>query len=142
MANLTSLEIFNGIVAIIIIVFFFYMGISILRRYFKYRDKRLMYTGIAIFFMSFPWLPISISFISVIFSGTTLTFEIYYILGYGFSFGILFWLFAFTDMVYETKKKIILAIYTLYLVVLTILFYVFLFITPSLIGDISGEITA
>ncbi|TXT62491.1 MAG: hypothetical protein BAJALOKI3v1_570029 [Promethearchaeota archaeon] len=70
----TPLEMFNGVAAIIIVLFFLYMGISILRRYFQYKDDRLLYTGIAKFFMSFPWLPISISFISYLISDSALPF--------------------------------------------------------------------
>ncbi|MFO7797399.1 MAG: hypothetical protein ACQERB_11675 [Promethearchaeati archaeon] len=142
MATLPPIEFFNGIVAIIINVFFFYIGISILRNYYKYKDKRLLYTGIAIFFMSFPWLPISISFISFLIVSQALPFEIYYILGYGFTFGIFFWLLAFTDMTYKSKKKIIIGIYSVYLIILIILFYVLLFTNQPLIGSISGTIMA
>lgn len=138
--ELPPIEFFNGIVAIIINVFFFYIAISIIRNYIKYKDKRLLYTSIAIFFISFPWLPISISFISVLISSQALPFEIYFILGYGFTFGILFWLLAFTDMVYKGKKNLIVGIYLVYLIILTILFYVLLFTNASLIGTISGTI--
>jgi len=142
MATLPPIEFFNGIVAIIINVFFFYIGISIIRNYYKYKDKRLLYTGIAIFFMSFPWFPISISFISVLIVNQALPFEIYYILGYGFTFGIFFWLLAFTDMAYKSKKKIIIGIYSIYLIILTVLFYILLFTNKPLIGSISGTIMA
>ena len=94
MSVLTALEFLNGIFAIIIIVFFFFMGISIIRKYFQFHDRRLLFTGVAIFFMSSPWLPISISFISTLVLSFSLPFELYFTLGYGFSFGILFWLFT------------------------------------------------
>ncbi|TFF97314.1 MAG: hypothetical protein EU547_04645 [Promethearchaeota archaeon] len=138
MTELTPLETLNSIVGLIIIVFFIYIALSLLRKYLQYKDKILLFTAIAIVFLSLPWFPISISFITVLLINEPLPFEIYFTMGYGVAFGMLFWILAVTNMVFQAKKTLIITLYSIYFIIMTSLFYVFLFTFPSVIGSPEG----
>jgi len=140
MVELSTLELINGSFAIVIFLFFLYIGLSIIIKYFKIKEKRVLFTGIAIIFMSFPWLAMSSSFLSALITKNPLSFEIYFIIGYGISFGMLFWLLTFTTLVYQNQRKVIISLYLVYIVFSTILFYIFLIDQPNLIGDLSSAI--
>lgn len=134
MVDLLPIDLFNGICSIATVLLYFLISLSVLHKYFKYRQKALLYMAIALFSLGFIWLGLSVSFIFYIVTETHLAFEIQVVIAYGFPFAIFFWLLVFTELIYKKKQKLIIIIGGIYLLLIEVLFYTFLFTNISLLG--------
>lgn len=138
MVDLLPIDLFNGICSIATVLLYFLISVSVLHKYFKFRQRALLYMGLALLFLSPIWLGVSVSFIFYMVIETSLAFEIQVFIAYGFPFALFFWLLVFTELIYKKKQKLITIISGLYLILLEILFYTFLFTNISLLGATSG----
>lgn len=138
MVDLLPIDLFNGICSIATVLLYFLISLSVLHKYFKYRQKALLYMAVALFFLGFIWLGLSVSFIFYIATETHLAFEIQVVIAYGFSFALFFWLLVFTELIYKKKQKLIAIISGIYVLLLEVFFYTFLFTNISLLGASSG----
>ncbi len=53
---------------------------------------------------------------------------------------IILWLLAFTEFFYTEKRKLILLIFTIYGLIFEIIFFIFLFLKPNLIGELNPPV--
>ena len=142
MVELTQVEFLNGIFGIFIVIAFFYMGLRSILKYSIHKDRKLLYFGGAIPFISSPWWSISIDFISILLTGNQISPEIYFLVGYGFPFGTLFWMIVFTELTYKEKQKLILLIFTIFWIVFFVIFFYYFFFTDmQQIGELNRPLT-
>ncbi len=142
MVELTQIEFLNGIFGIFIVIAFFYMGLRSISKYFTHKDRKLLYFGCAIPFLSSPWWSITIDFISILSTGNQVSPELYFIVGYGVPLGTLFWMIVFTELTYREKQKLILIIFTIFwLIFFVIVFYYFFFTDMHQIGELNRPLT-
>ncbi|TXT65550.1 MAG: conserved membrane protein of unknown function [Promethearchaeota archaeon] len=90
--------------------------------------------------MTEPWLPSGTSFLWNLFFGEGLSLEIYVIIGNVFiPASILFWLYAFTNMIYPDKRKPILILYLIIGIIFEFILFLLLFFDPTLIATFAIE---
>ena len=138
---LEPLDIINGVFSIIFVVISIMVGLIILSRYFKFKEKIYLLVGATWVFISEPWWPSSISFLVALNNEVGLREQIYFLIGNVFTpLAIVLWLVAFTEFLYTEKRKQILIIAAIYGVIYEILFITFLFINPDIIGELNPPV--
>jgi hypothetical protein len=141
--TLTSFDYLNGILFSIFVFLSLAVGIKILSQYFKSKKVIFIKVGITWSLMAAPWFPSVIAFFNalVLDFSPGLSRELYFLIGNIFiPIPLILWVSALTELIYEKYKNPIL----IALISLTILFYVIFFIQlyldPSLIGILVGDI--
>ncbi|MFX1329068.1 MAG: hypothetical protein ACFE91_13155 [Promethearchaeota archaeon] len=138
---LNPLDILNGVFSLVFVVISLFVGFVILSKYFKYKERIYLMVGATWIFISEPWWPSCISFLVAIRNGVGIPLEVYFLIGNIFvPLAITLWLLAFTEFLYSEKRKLILLIFTISGIVFEILFFIFLFSDPSLIGELNGPV--
>jgi hypothetical protein len=139
--SLSPIDIVNGIFSLVFILISFAVGIIILSRYFKYKERIYFLVGLTWIFISEPWWPSSISFLVALSNGIGIPSGVYFLIGNILvPLAIVLWLLAFTEFLYTEKRKLILAIFAVISIVFEILFFIFLFLNPNLIGQLNGPV--
>ena len=131
-----------GIVSIISLIIITTIGIVAQLRYFKYRNKDLLYIGVSLVFMWSPWWPSSISFVIYLFISDGLPFSLYIFIGNFFlPISAFFWLIFILDVfkIESKKRKLILIIYSIFVVVYEI-FIIYWMINPDQIGSLRNAL--
>ena len=142
MVELTQIEFLNGIFAIIIVIVFSFIALKLMVKYFKFKDIKLIYLGCAIPFLSTPWWAISTTFVFILATGSPISPEIYFLIGYGIPLGIILWLILFTELIYKERQKLILSIFTpFWILFFGVIFYMLLLTDVSLIGTFDRPLT-
>ncbi|MFX1497527.1 MAG: hypothetical protein ACFFBH_08375 [Promethearchaeota archaeon] len=137
---LDGLEILQGSLTLAFALISFILGILILQKYFKLRDKNLLYIGITWIFLISPWWPDAISFLLLIFSGGIINLPdpIYFFIANALIAPIFYtWAKAFTNLVISKNKKLKVVIVvglTAWAVIFEIFFLIFYFMDYNLIG--------
>ncbi|MFW9875165.1 MAG: hypothetical protein ACFFG0_18830 [Candidatus Thorarchaeota archaeon] len=139
--SLSTLDTVNGLFSLIFVIISLLIGFIILSRYFKYKERIYFLVGATWIFISEPWWPSSVSFLISSSSNVVIPEGLYFLIGNIFvPLAIFLWLLAFTEFLYSEKRKLILLIFTIIGMVFEILFFVFLFLNPSLIGELNGPV--
>ncbi|MFX1574902.1 MAG: hypothetical protein ACFFB0_19365 [Promethearchaeota archaeon] len=139
--SLTSLDYVNGIFSMIFVFISIIVGVIILSKYFRYRERTYLYIGSTWMFLSSSWWPSCISFLVALNNGVGITAELYFLIGNIFvPLAIVLWLLGFTEFLYSEKRKQILIITGIYGLLYEILFLVFLFINPDIIGELNPPV--
>jgi len=139
--SLNPLDMVNGIFSLIFVVISLLIGLIILSRFFRYKEKIYFLVGATWIFISEPWWPSSISFLVALVNGVGISSSIYFLIGNIFvPLAIVLWLLAFTEFLYTEKRKLILSIFTVIGAIFEILFFTFLFLDESLIGELNGPV--
>jgi hypothetical protein len=103
---LSPIEIFHGTFNSIVVLINLIIGLRIASKYFKYKQKNLLYVGIAWFGIASTYLPSSIKFLFIITMNVYLPDATFFILNHALMppFTLL-WLYAFTDLLSMKKEK-------------------------------------
>ena len=119
------------------------IGLKVLLRYFKEGKSEFLYVGLTWIIYSEIWWSASISFLFVLFTGQSLSLELYFIIGNLLvPLGFFVWLVTFTNIKLREKQKIILLIMAIIGALYEIIFFYFIFTDPSVIGAFRGPIDA
>ena len=138
---LADLEVLNGSLSVIVSVISICSGCLIISKYFKYKNKTLLYVGISGILMFGSWWPSAISFLLALITGDGLSLEMYLLIGNTpVPIAIIFWLFAFTRLLYKDKKKLILGTFIVIGVLFEFFLYYFIFTDPTTIGQLQGYV--
>ncbi|MFX0071653.1 MAG: hypothetical protein ACFFAO_11235 [Candidatus Hermodarchaeota archaeon] len=133
------MELLQGIFTTIFVVISVILGTMILLKYFKYKQRDLIFVGITWIGMSFPWLPDAVNLFLIVFFNTTLNEAVYFFIVIGLLPIPLFtWLIAFTDLIKIETKKIILVIFLITSVIFEIFFVLILLTDVALVGRFVG----
>ncbi len=136
--QLTELEIATSLFDMLIILGSILMGTKILFKYFSHKEISLVTTGLTWFFFSIGWWGGAISFISVILYDKPLDLFFYLILVNTFNpLALICWVYSFCLLVYPRLKHLLVPIYILISIISEIFLFVFLIITPEIVGRLS-----
>ncbi|MFX1488100.1 MAG: hypothetical protein ACFFBI_03065 [Promethearchaeota archaeon] len=139
--SLSPLDTVNGVFSLIFVVISLLVGVIILMRYFKYKERIYLLVGLTWILISEPWWSSSLSFLVAISNGVGIPEQIYFLIGNTLvPLAIILWLLAFTEFLYTEKRKLILIIFAIIGASFEILFFTFLFLEPSLIGKLTPPV--
>jgi len=133
------IEVLSGTSSIILIIISLYFGFKLISKYFQYKEKTLLFVGITGIFVFEPWWPSAISFLQALITGEGITIELYFLIGNVFiPIAILSWLNAFTNLLFEDKKRTILIATATVSCLFEAFFLYFLFTDVTIIGELQG----
>lgn len=138
MTELTQFELFNGTVIILIVILLWYIGLRLFLRYLSLKDKNLITLACVFMFQGLTWLAPAIYFLSLLSTGTPISFELYLLIGHAFNFGGLFWIILLSELMFKEKQKLIISLIGVYFLVFEIIFFYLFFTNISLIGSLGG----
>ncbi|MFW9897558.1 MAG: hypothetical protein ACFFD7_17265 [Candidatus Thorarchaeota archaeon] len=130
-------DILHGTFSLIYVLISFAIGFIILFKYIKFRNRLYILVGLTWIFLSFPWLPDSISFIMNLTTQSFLPTEWYFIIGNAFiPIALIAWIIAYTDMINKERQKLAVGLILALSIVFEITFFTLFFINIDLIGVI------
>jgi len=128
----------QGSFSLIFVVISLIIGITIISKYFEFKNRLLILVGISWIGVGNPWMPDSISFLMNLFIGESLPVEWYFIIGNCFiPIALITWLLAYTDMIRKKAQKKVIIITILLSIIFEIAFFTLFFIDINLIGEIN-----
>ena len=141
--SIQPIDYVNGISSLIYVSVSLLVGIIIMSKYLEYKQRAFLFVGLTWIGITEPWIPSSLSFLVALFTGTRgLNLSTYVLIGNIFvPLVLLCWLAAFTDLMYEGKKKSVLIIYAIIGVIFEAVFFLQFFSQPELIGVFHYEST-
>jgi len=139
--TLSPLDTVNGVFSLIFVAISIMIGVIILTRYFKYKERIYFLVGATWILISSPWWSSCLSFLVALNNGFGIHERLYFLIGNILTpFAIVLWLLAFTEFLYSEKRKLILFIFGIIGAVFEILFFIFLFLDPNLIGTLNPPV--
>ncbi|MFX0141358.1 MAG: hypothetical protein ACFFDN_47410, partial [Candidatus Hodarchaeota archaeon] len=139
--TLNPLDIVNGTFSLIFVAISIMVGLIILSRYFRYKEKVYFYVGTTWLFISSSWWSSSVSFLVALTNEVGIPSQLYFLIGNFFTpFAIILWLLAFTEFLYTEKRKLILLTFSIYGLIFEIVFFILLFLAPSQIGILNPPV--
>ncbi|MFO8017428.1 MAG: hypothetical protein R6U96_02235 [Promethearchaeia archaeon] len=136
---LEAVDYLNGFSSLAFVIVSFLVGLKILSKYFKYRQRSFLFVGITWIGISEPWIPSTLSFLSNLIFNTPLGLDLYVIIGNVLTpVSLVAWMIAFTDLIYKKHQAIIIGIYIIIGIAFEIIFFNLLFEDPKLIGEFSN----
>jgi len=140
---LTPFETLTGSLSLTIVIISSIIGLKIVSKYFKLKQRQLLLVGLTWILLCEIWWSSAFSFLVALFTGEALSEEVYFSLGnFLVPVALLIWLTAFTDFMYQKKKKIILSITGITGVLYYIVFFYFIFVDVSVIGVMFNAVDA
>ncbi|MBD3197182.1 MAG: hypothetical protein GF317_19160 [Candidatus Lokiarchaeota archaeon] len=135
LADLTEIEFTRGFLSLIFVIISLLIGLKLLFKYFKYSQKTFITVALTWIFLTISWWWPSFNFISLLFFGVNLNTFSYLILANAFiAPALVSWLYSFTSIAYKEIKKKVMSISLVIFVPYEAIFFILLFIEPSLIG--------
>ena len=142
---LSGIEILNGSLSLIFVIITVLIALLFLVKYRQYKSKLILLFGIILLLLISSWYASSSSFIIALFNGTgyMTSPQAYFIIGFiPLPIVAFIWSIAFTDLVYQTKKKIFRMVFGIMGIIMELIFFILLFIDPKLIGEVISPIDA
>ena len=100
--QLQPFEIFNGITEIIFVTITIILGLSVIAKYPKTKNKEFLLVGIVWIGVSQPWFAGVYSFIYTLATGEMISATLYLLIGFTFiPVTTILWFIVFTDLVYK-----------------------------------------
>ncbi|MFX1394869.1 MAG: hypothetical protein ACFFAH_15015 [Promethearchaeota archaeon] len=132
---LTNLQIITGISSILILIAYQIVGLLIILKYRKFKDKTFIWWGIGILGVGLPWAGSGISFLFIIITGKGLTEVPYFFITLTWmAITLFFWMWTMTELMAKEKQKIILGIYAFVGIMFDLYLILNLITNPSAIG--------
>ncbi|MFX1463942.1 MAG: hypothetical protein ACFFBF_13000, partial [Promethearchaeota archaeon] len=125
--SLSPLDILNGILGLLVVIVSFILGLIVLSKYFKNKNKNFILLGVNLIFLASGWYGTSTSFFIALIRGNEgLALEMILLLNFiPLPIGLICWCGFYTNILMKEKQKLFLLI----MVVITVFFYsVFLFV--------------
>ena len=138
MVELTQFEVMNGFFMFIIVILYWYIALKLFLKYTSLKDKNLLYLCLIFIFQSLTWLAPSVLFLSIILTGSLISFELYLLIGHALPLAVFFWIIIITELMFKDKQKLILSIIGIYYAFMVIIFFYLFFTDISLIGELRG----
>jgi hypothetical protein len=136
--TLEIVDYLQGTFSLIFVIISVIIGITILSKYGKFKNRLYILVGISWIGVANPWMPDSISFLMNLFIQQSLDIRWYFIIGNCFiPIALLTWLIAFTDMIYKKAQKKVIIITVILSILFEILFFTMFFTDLDLIGIIN-----
>jgi len=137
--NMDIVDILQGSLSLIFVLISFIIGVSIISKYGKIKNRLYILVGLTWLTLSTLWLPEATSFLMSLIIQQTLAVEWYFILGNTFvPVALICWVTAYTDMVNKGKQKLVIVLVLIFGIVFEVLFFYLFFLDINLIGEISS----
>jgi len=137
--DLELVEILQGSFSLVFTIITVIIGIRICFRFFEKKNREYLLIGLSWIGMALAWASDSLSFLSIIFLNTPISEALYFMISVGFlPFVLIIWLFAWTDLVWKEKQKIILILTIIFSIIYEIMFWYLLFTDITQIGKFLG----
>jgi len=141
---LTPIEILHSSFSLVAIAISILIGLIIISKYFKFKQRNILLIGIFWTGLTFPWLPTVITFIMILFGGSGLPVEGYILIGIMIlPITVLCGLTAFINLLGVKKKRrrlILLSVLIFNLIFESLIFY-FLFTNVNIIASLKDPLT-
>jgi hypothetical protein len=138
---MTFISILNGTLSIFHIIICIIICILLISIYKESRSLQYFFVGLTILIFSSPWWSSAISTLFYLFTGGGLSEVPYFFIGNFFTpFGLIAWVIAFTELMYEKYQLPIVIIYVIISVIFEILLIYFLIRDPTIIGTLKGVV--
>ena len=135
--QLQPFEVFNGITELIFIIITIILGLSIIAKYPKTKNREFLLVGIVWIGVAEPWFAGVFSFIYTLMTGKMVTVSLYLLIAFTFvPLTIFLWFIVFTDLVYKEKQKVILLIIAIYEIIFEVIFLFLVFSNPSSLAEL------
>ena len=134
---LSPLDIVNGIFGLLFVGISIILGVIIVLKYFKTKDKNFLLVGFTWIFLISGWFGTSVSFIvALLTGGDGLSLEMILLLNFiPLPIGLFLWSIAFTNFLYKEKQIVILLLIALYIVIFYSVFLFYIFTDPLIIAE-------
>lgn len=130
-------EFIGGLLSLLYVIVSPLMGILVMSRYFKYKEKAFIFIGLSIGAIACPWWPSAVSFLSHVLFNQLISVQLYFFLGNAFApIFTYIWLIGMNILLFDGKNKKFLAVYAIIFSMMEIIFLLLLFLAPTLIGDL------
>ncbi|MBD3339741.1 MAG: hypothetical protein GF353_11570 [Candidatus Lokiarchaeota archaeon] len=137
--TLNALQFLQGSLALTFVLISMFVGIKLLLKYAKFKQKTLLYAGITWIFIVSPWFNTAINFIYVLVSGNSVSVQLYLLLGYIWvPLPLISWIILFTDLKYKEKQVPIVLITIIQGIIYEIVFIYFIIIDYTVVGTMQG----
>jgi len=139
--SLELIDYVNGTFSVIFVSISIIIGIILITKYFKTKQKILFLVGLTWILLVEPWYPSSFAFICFLFTGTLPPDRIYLLLGTILTpFGLIIWIYAYTEFMNVKRKKSILILLVLIGILYEIILFYLWFSNPYTIGVVTGPV--
>ena len=127
-----DLILISAVLALVFVSISTIVGILLILKYFKSKDKTLLYVGLTWIIIVEAWMPSAVNLIYMLMVPDGLSYQIRALIGNVFlPFGLILWTLVFTELVFTNYKKLLLILFSIFSIVFEIiLFY-------AIITDIS-----
>ncbi|TFF63610.1 MAG: hypothetical protein EU521_00965 [Promethearchaeota archaeon] len=141
--ELTPVELLNGVFSIIFVIISVAIGLRIILRYVKFKQKVLLLVGLTWLGLVSIWYASSISVLSILLFNQRIPDELFMFIGNGFlPLTSCIWIYAFTELLYHKRQKQLLLIFVAIGLVFEIYFLYYLFTDISVLGEIVSPVDA
>jgi len=123
-----DLIVISAVFALIFVSISIIVGLLLILKYFKSKDKTLLYVGVTWIIIVEAWMPSAVNLIYMLITKISLSYEIRAIIGNVFiPFGLILWTLVFSELVFKNYRKLLLIIFSILCIVFeVILFYAIL----------------
>ena len=134
---LEALDIVNGTFGLIFVVISIILGVIIILKYFKTKDKNFLLVGFTWIFLISGWYGTSASFIVALFTGGEgLSLEMILLLNFiPLPIALFLWSIAFTNFLYKEKQRLFLLVIGIYIIIFYTVFLYYIFTDPLIIAE-------
>ena len=138
---LNEIEIFDGILTLIYVIIGLFVGLLIILKYIKIKNRLFLFVGFSLVGLASTWYAKVVSFVRSLIVGTGLPLQGYAIIACAFlPLTISIWLIAFTDLLGIKQRNKIHIIFAILGILFEIYLFSFLIIDPNVIGELEGNI--
>jgi hypothetical protein len=135
---LDIVDILQGTLSLIYVVISFIIGVTIISKYRKFKNRLYILVGLCWLSLSTLWLPEAVSFIMSVSIQQTLAIEWHLIMGnIFFPIAIFCWIFAYMDMINKKKEKLAISLVIIYAIIFEGLFFYYFSLGTEYIGVIN-----
>ena len=133
---LTAFEVLYGALTFVAVVISVLLGILIALKYFKFKKIDFLLVGLTWIFLVSPYWSDAIQFITITIFDIELNPLLYFFIANAFIAPIhIVWIYALSDFLFPTRKKLLVALFSIEAIVFEALFLLLFFLDPLLIGD-------
>jgi len=135
---LDPVDYLQGSLSLIFVIISLIIGLIILSKYPKSKNKNLILVGLTWWFLATPWVPDSVSFLMNVFVQQSLPIGLYFIFGNVFlPLALICWITAIADMIYKKRKILSVTLISILGVIFEIIFFYLLLTDIDLLGVIN-----
>jgi len=136
-------QLISGLFSLFFAIISIIVGVKLILKYFRYKQRTFLLVGLTWIGMVSMWYPSAINVIYFTITGSGIPDLLFMLIGNGLiPITSFIWMIAFTDLLYKEKQKIILIVFGILSALFEIFYLYFLFIDPSVLGEVLSPVDA